>query len=128
MHSLHLAGLDIGSLNHSRDFIKAFAESMTNVMDRMIEMHLHEVDAVTGRKRIFTFMADKVTELHRTGNAAALMVMSEGGELQAVFGDYLFVTRHTGQALMHEMYNKTFTKKFKLGPKEIRDQCTGGGL
>ena len=78
----------------------SFVESMTVVMDRRIERHLHEIDPITGWKRIFAFMADKVTELHRTGDAVALMVMSEGGELQAVFCDYLLVTRHTGQALM----------------------------
>ena len=50
------------------------------------------MDLVTGRKRIFGFMADKVTELHITGDAVALTVMSEGGELQSIFGDYLLVT------------------------------------
>jgi hypothetical protein len=44
---------------------------MTVVMDRRIEKHLHAVDAITGRKRIFAFMADKVTELHRTADAVA---------------------------------------------------------
>ncbi len=69
--------------------------SMIVVMDRRIEKHLHVVDAITGRKRIFAFMADKVTELNRTGDAVALMVMSSDGEMQAVFVDYLLVTRHT---------------------------------
>ncbi len=64
-NSLHLAGLDIGSLNHSRQFIRAFVGSMTVVMDQRISRHLKEVDAVTGRKRLFAFMSDKVTELHR---------------------------------------------------------------
>ncbi len=45
-------------------------------------------------------MANKVTELHRTGDAVALMVMSKKGELHAIFVDYLFVTSHTGEALM----------------------------
>ena len=79
---------------------------MTVVMDRRIEKHLHLVYAITGRKRIFAFMADKVTELHRTRDAVALMVMSSGGELQAVFVDYLLVTWHTGLALMKEIYEK----------------------
>jgi hypothetical protein len=53
------------------------------------------------------------------------MIMSEGGELQAVFVDYFLVTKHTGLALMIEIYVKTFVKKLKLGPADIRDQCTG---
>ena len=64
LHSFHLAGVDIGSLNHSREFIRAFVGSMATVMDLRIQRHLHAVDDVTGRKRIFAFMADKVTELH----------------------------------------------------------------
>ncbi len=39
-------------------------------------------------------MADKVTELHRKGDAVGLLVMSEDGELQAVFVDYLLVIGH----------------------------------
>ena len=92
LHNLHLAGSDIGSLNNSRQFIKAFVGSMTDVMHLRIQRHLHKVDAITGRTRIFAFMADKVTELHITGDAVALMIMSEGGELQAVFVDFLLVT------------------------------------
>ena len=87
LHTLHLAGLDIGSLNHSRQFIRAVVGSMPVVMDQRISRHLHEVDAVTSRKRVFAFMADKVTELHRTGDAVAMMVMSHFGELPAIFCD-----------------------------------------
>ena len=91
LHILHLAGSDIGPLNHLRQFIRAFVGSMAIVMDKRIERHLHAVDAITGRKRIFAFMADKVTELHITRDAVVMMVMSSVGELQAVFVDYLLV-------------------------------------
>ena len=85
LHIFHLVGVDLRSMNHSREFIRAFVmASMTVVDDRRIERHLHVVDAVTGRKRILAFVAGKVTELH-TRDAFALMVMSKGGELQAVF-------------------------------------------
>ena len=58
---------------------------MPVVMNQRISRHLNEVDAVTCRKRLFAFTADKVTELHRTGDAFAVMVMSEIGELQVIF-------------------------------------------
>ncbi len=74
---LHLAGLDIGSLNHSKEFIRLFVKSMRTTMDKRISDHLHEVDFITGRKRVFAFMVDNVTELHRTRDAVALMVMSK---------------------------------------------------
>ncbi len=58
---------------------------MTVVMGRRIERHLHAIDPNTGQNRIFAFMADKISELHKIGDADALMVMSGGRELQAVF-------------------------------------------
>ena len=73
--------------------------------------HLREDDPVTGRRRPFVVMADKVTELNRTMDAVDLMVMSEKGELHVVFVDYLFVTRHTGEALMRQIYEEAFIKK-----------------
>ncbi len=103
-------------------------ESMTVVMDRRIEKHLLAIDPITSRKRIFAFMADKFTELHRRGDTVALMAMSEGGELEAVFYDYLLVTSHIGKALMTKIYDKNFVKKLKLKPADIRDQCTGPGF
>ena len=63
---LHLAGLDIGSLNHSREFCRGVVESMSNVINMRIRDYIHEIDPVTNRMRLFSFMADKVTKLHRT--------------------------------------------------------------
>ncbi len=50
---------------------------MTTVMDLRIQRHLHAIDEVTGWKRIFALMADKVTEMHKTGDVVALVIMSE---------------------------------------------------
>ena len=74
---MHISGLDIGSLNHSRAFITKFVESMSSVMDRKIVCHVKAVDPITRRKRVFSFMADKVTELHMTRDVVALLVLSE---------------------------------------------------
>jgi hypothetical protein len=101
---------------------------MTMVMDQRISRHWHKVDAVTGRKRLFAFMADKVTELHKTGDADAVMVMSEVRELQAIFCEYLLVKGHTSQALITDTYDKTLVQKLKLGPADIRDPCTGAAF
>ncbi len=49
-------------------------KSMTTVMDRKIGAHLKAIDPIIGRKRVFAFMADKVTELHMTGDAVAFLV------------------------------------------------------
>ena len=66
LQSLHLDGVDIGSMNHSMECIRGFVESMTTVMNRRISEYVRAIDPITGRKRVFAFMADKVTELHRT--------------------------------------------------------------
>jgi len=79
LQGLHLAGMDIGCLNHSREFIRGFVESMTHVMDRKINEYVRGVDLITGRKRVLAFMADKGKELHRTGDVVALMIMTEEG-------------------------------------------------
>jgi hypothetical protein len=75
-------------------------------------------------------MADKVTELHRTRDEVAVMIMSsdEEGELQAVFADYLLVAGHTREALMGQIYDEIIIKKLGLTPAEIREQCTGAAF
>jgi hypothetical protein len=125
MQSLYLAGVDIGSMNHSKEFIRGFMESMATVMDRRMKDHVRVIDPITGRKRVFAFMADKVTELHWTGDAVVVMIMSAEGGLQDVFADYLLATGHTGEALMGQIYDETLVKKLGLTPAEIREQCTG---
>ena len=78
LRDLHLAFLDIGSVNHSRAFITKFVESMSTVMDRKIGSYVNVADPIAGRKRVFSFMADKVIELHETRDVVALLVMSRG--------------------------------------------------
>ena len=39
-------------------------------------------------------------ELHRTREAVALMIIMEGGELKAMFADYLLVIEDSREALM----------------------------
>ena len=109
-------------MNHSREFIRGFVESMTHVMDRKINEYVRAVDPVIGRKRVFAFMADKVTEQHRTGDAVAVMIMTEEGELKVVFADYLLVTPHDGEALVGKIYDEASIKKLGLSPAEIREQ------
>jgi hypothetical protein len=128
LQSLHLADVDIGSLNHSRKFILGFVESMTAVMDKRISDHVRAIDPVTGRKRVFAFMVDKVTELHKTWDLVALLLMTEEGELKAVFANYLLVIGHTREAPMRHINDETFIKKLGLTPAEVREQCTGAAF
>ena len=47
LRDLHLASLDIGSMNHSRAFIRKFVENMSTVTDRKIGSHLKAVNPIT---------------------------------------------------------------------------------
>jgi hypothetical protein len=64
--TLHLHGLDIGSMNHFVKFIEGFVDSMEDVMNKRIKDHIRSLDEVRGRNRLFAFTMDKVIELHRT--------------------------------------------------------------
>jgi len=91
------------------------------MMDRMISDHVRSIDPITRRKRVFAFMADKVMELYRTGDAFALMIMSEHKELHAMFADYLLVDGYAEEALMGQIYDDPFIKKIGLSPAEIKE-------
>ncbi len=59
--SHHLAGLNIGSMNNSVNFIEGFVENMEAVTDRRIREQIHAIDTVPCPKRLFPFAVDKVT-------------------------------------------------------------------
>ena len=43
--------------------------------------HMRVNDPMLGRKRVFAFMADKVTDLYRIGDAVVLLIIVEKKEL-----------------------------------------------
>jgi len=73
---LHLSGLDIGSLNHSKEFIRMFVKSMRATLDRLINDHLQTMYVIAGRKRVFVFMDDK---WHFKANDGEMHVQSGTG-------------------------------------------------
>ncbi len=88
-------------------------------MDRRIKNHIHATDKVTCHKCLFAFAADKVNELHMTGDVVDMLIMTEAGDIKPLFVDYLLLTQHIGHALMKGIYEKTFVKKLGLTPQEI---------
>ena len=105
-------------MNHSVKFIERFVDNMEALMDRRIRDHNNAIDKVTGRKRVFAFAADKVTELPMTEDVVGMLIMTEAGEIKPLFIDYLLVTQQAGHALIREIYEKTFVKKLGLTPQE----------
>ncbi len=69
-------------------------------------------------------MADKVTERHITGNTVGLIIMLEGGELQAVLYlsfAYMIKLLIWKKARVKDIYDMTFVKKLQLEPTYIVD-------
>ncbi len=98
------------------------------MMDKRIRDHIRAIDPLTSRKRVFAFMADKVTEMHRSGDAVALLIITEEGELKTVLANYLLVIGHIGEALMGRIYDDNFVNKLGLNLAKIREQCTGAAF
>ena len=46
LRDLHLAGLDIGSMNHLRACIRKFVESMSTMMDMKFGSHVKATDPI----------------------------------------------------------------------------------
>jgi len=81
-------------------FIERFVNTVTAVMERKFREHLNAVNHVTCRRRLFAFAADMVTQLHMTGDAIGMFVITEEGELKALFVVYVLVTKQIGHSLM----------------------------
>ena len=89
------------------------------MIDRKIGSRQKAINPITRRKRVFLFMANKVTVLYRTGDDVALLAMTKEGVVQYIFTGYMLDTQHTGEALMNQIYKHTFITKIGLTPAEI---------
>ncbi len=76
---------------------------MQVMMEKNIRDHMHAVDLIIGRKRLFAVAVDNVNELRMTRDAIGMLIMMEEGELKHILLDYLLVTQHTRHALMRDI-------------------------
>lgn len=90
-------------------------------MDR-IATYVQGIDPCTGRPRLFAMNADKVTEMHRTGQAIGIVSFYKG-ELHSMFFDYRHVLGHTGSELAADLIS-ALTDSLGLSPQQIRCQLT----
>ena len=81
---LDLSGVNIGTLNHSREFISSFLDPLHDAcMARTRNFLDRPSEVLGGRKRGIAFNADKSTELRRTGQLLGAIMLLEG-ELTAM--------------------------------------------
>jgi hypothetical protein len=119
----HLSGGLVGDINHSkafmRDMVKSYhATTITNIKD-----FLHEIDPVTKQARVFAGNADKVTELHRTGQAMGVLFFEEG-KIKSAFHDYRLLNGHTGKCLMDDFYEGSLMGTLGFRREQLRQQFT----
>jgi hypothetical protein len=75
----HVDGVNVGNLNHSRDFITRFIPAMYSVLVKRIHTFLTTPQAnIGGRLPPFCITADKMTALRRTGQCVGMLTMEEG--------------------------------------------------
>ena len=96
------------------------------MLDRL-RAWIRGIDPATGKPRLIALQADKVTELHRTGQAVGLIVMEEG-ELKSSFFDYRHVKGHTGKDLARDLVDGSLRETLKLSTAEIRQQLVTGAF
>ena len=77
-------GLDVGTKQHSRHFVKPMRHSLHRVIIAGINKLLTENNRATLRPPAFAFILDKATILKRTGQMHGIITMVEG-ELKALF-------------------------------------------
>lgn len=76
---LSLAGVDVGTLNHSKDFAVNVMGCIHEEISAKIAKHLATPDPVlNGKKPPFAACADKMTALHQTTQVVACIFMCEG--------------------------------------------------
>lgn len=77
-------GVDIGTKNHSKEFVAGFRHAAHECLTESIQSLLRTEDPATGRPPAFATIADKATVRKKTGQMHGLILMIEG-ELQSIF-------------------------------------------
>jgi hypothetical protein len=73
-------------------------------------------------------MADNVAELHKIGDAIAMMFVSKEREYKAMLWDEPLIKEHREKAIKKQTYDKIFVKKLGLNLINIREQITGAAF
>eukprot|EP00918_Siedleckia_nematoides_P057077 GHVU01124525.1.p1 GENE.GHVU01124525.1~~GHVU01124525.1.p1 ORF type:complete len:474 (+),score=47.61 GHVU01124525.1:520-1941(+) len=94
VHLMALCGVNVGTLNHSRNFCHDFGRALGGVILERIKRFLDTVSEVTGRKPSISLNADKMTNLRRTTQAVGAVLLVQG-EVQCIL---------LASAVVHELH------------------------
>eukprot|EP00854_Cymbomonas_tetramitiformis_P018313 gene18313-21839_t len=124
----HLIGTDVGRQPHTRKWVAAMLPCFHAVLVDGVRSFLLSTDPVTLKPRPFCIIADKVTELRRTGQVQGAITMVEG-EFKAIFmADPPVIEGHNKVGVTDNIYNTVLTKQYKFSPEMLKQQLTGGAF
>ncbi|KAK3271656.1 hypothetical protein CYMTET_20009 [Cymbomonas tetramitiformis] len=120
----HLLGTRVGNLNHSRQFVVSFLNSLYYVAKQRAIQWFNSVDPATTHPVLFAVNADKTTEFHRTGQVVGALGF-DLGEIKAIFLDDPIVGIECSGPAISENLFLVLHDTFCLSLHQLRTQLTG---
>eukprot|EP00951_Prasinocladus_malaysianus_P016905 scaffold132378_cov43-Prasinocladus_malaysianus.AAC.1 len=120
----YLMGGRVGRFNHSSKFMRGMVQAMYDLTCRRVKRWLHSIDPLTGKPRLYSATADKVTEQHRTGQAIGILAFDDG-EVKALFVDYLLSKDATGAGLTKDLMSLCLQDTFGFTRDQLLQQFMG---
>jgi hypothetical protein len=120
----HMTGTSVGTINHSREFLRSIKKSFYDETISRISNWLRSTDPATQHPRLFSAVSDKMTEQGRTGHLAGIIFMDDG-ELKASLIAHELCDDGTCAGLAENL--KKCYAPLNLTVSEYSKQLTGGG-
>jgi hypothetical protein len=106
-----------------KDMVSAFHQGTTN----NISHFLSGFDPPTNQPRVFAGNANKITQLHRTGQAMGIVTF-EFGKLVSIFQDYHMLRGHKGASFIKGFYVGSLIGTLCLTREQLGQQFSGALL
>ena len=135
-----LEGVEVGTLNHSAAFARAFVHSMHAAIVSGIESLLKSPDPATGMLPAFALVADKATCGRHTGQMVGLVVMIRGVKTALLLGidvvraalvegESTSLAPGSGRNLAYQLIGAIMGgKPLRLSEDNVREQLTSFGF
>jgi hypothetical protein len=120
----YLMGGRVGRFNHSEKFMAKMVQAMHKVTIGNVNKFLKRTDLATGKPRVFTATADKVTEQHRTCQAVGVL-MFDKGEVNVAFVDCILAKDGTCKGLADELIQSCMHDTLRFTREELAQQLVG---
>lgn len=119
---LHMNGVDVGDINHSRKFASQIVSAIFDVAVTKVKQVIRSELPTTGRPRPVGLLADKLTKKHRTGHIVGIvlpMPEREVGQdfLVPLYLDMPIVKEHSGRALAEQII--AVIQDFGVSPQQV---------